>query len=172
MDSSTAVEEAAPRSAKPTTPPDAGDDDAVDLISGLDDDVLLRVLSLLPDASDAVRTSALSRRWRGLWSRVPALRFASRPGSGATTGGEQRAALERFAAFVDGFVSRRAQSGCAAIESLSIVYATGSSDILEKPPPPPVFVARVVFAIGRPHETNERDTQRRQLMPATLFCTG
>ncbi|KAF8698156.1 hypothetical protein HU200_035671 [Digitaria exilis] len=167
MDSSTVVEEAAPRSAKPTTPSDAGD---VDLISGLNDDVLLRVLSLLPDASDAVRTGALSRRWRGLWSRVPALRFASRPGAGATTGGEQRAALERYAAFVDGFVSRRAQPGCAAIESLSIVYATGSSDVLEKPPPPPVFVARVIFAIGRPHETNDRDTQRRQLMPTYVHA--
>jgi hypothetical protein len=48
-----------------------------DLISCLGEDVLVRVLELLPDARDAVRTDALSRRWRGLWTHLPALRFAS-----------------------------------------------------------------------------------------------
>lgn len=35
-----------------------------DLISGLGDDVLVRILELLPDAGDAVRTGALSRPLR------------------------------------------------------------------------------------------------------------
>jgi hypothetical protein len=41
-----------------------------DLISDLDDDVLVRVLEMLPDTrhADAARTAALSRRWRDLWS--------------------------------------------------------------------------------------------------------
>ena len=103
-----------------TTPP-TGD---ADLISGLDDDVLLHVLGLVGDARDAARTGALSRRWRGLWARAPALRFASRPpGSGAAA--SSAAALERYAASVDAALARRARSGCA-IESLSIAYAAGS----------------------------------------------
>ncbi|RLN13229.1 hypothetical protein C2845_PM09G03790 [Panicum miliaceum] len=50
-----------------------------DRISGLDDDVLLGVLGMVADVRDAARTAALSRRWVGLWTRAPALRFASRP---------------------------------------------------------------------------------------------
>ncbi|XP_066374639.1 putative FBD-associated F-box protein At1g50980 [Miscanthus floridulus] len=88
--------------------------DVVDRISGLDDDVLLHILELVPDARDAVRTGALSRRWLGLWTRVPALRFASRSVSMAD--------LERFVSFVNGVLARRSQSDCA-IESLAISYA-------------------------------------------------
>ncbi|KAF8698148.1 hypothetical protein HU200_035663 [Digitaria exilis] len=110
------AEARASKRARLTTPP-AGD--AVDLISGLDDDVLLRVLSLLPDASDAVRTGALSRRWRGLWARVAALRFASRPASES----DPCAALERYVSFVDGVLARRTRSDCA-IEDLAISYTT------------------------------------------------
>ncbi|CAD6343014.1 unnamed protein product [Miscanthus lutarioriparius] len=52
----------------------AGD---VDLISGLDEDVLLRVLELVGDTRDALRTCVLSRRWLSLSKRIPKLRFAS-----------------------------------------------------------------------------------------------
>ncbi|CAN6179223.1 unnamed protein product [Urochloa humidicola] len=122
---STAAEEVDTRAAKRarlTTPSAAGDD--ADLISGLDDDVLLRVLALVPDASDAARACALSRRWRGLWSRVPALRFASRAASWAARGPERRAAMEEFASFVDGVLAQRARSDDGAIETLSISYAS------------------------------------------------
>ncbi|CAL4906342.1 unnamed protein product [Urochloa decumbens] len=56
----------------------AGRDDGRnrDLISALHDDLLLRILGLLPAASDAARTSILSRRWRSLWPNAPVLRFA------------------------------------------------------------------------------------------------
>ncbi|CAN6214988.1 unnamed protein product [Urochloa humidicola] len=113
--------------------PSAGDD--ADMISGLDDDVLLRVLGLMPDASDAARAAALSRRWLRLWARVPVLRFASRPVPRAAGGAEWRAALDEFVSFVNGTLARHAQSGCA-IENLSISYtretASSNSDHTEQ----------------------------------------
>ncbi|CAN6202432.1 unnamed protein product [Urochloa humidicola] len=132
--------------------PSAGDD--VDLISGLDDDVLLRVLGLVPDARDAARAATLSRRWLGLWARVPALHFASRPVPSAARGAEWRASLDAFVSLVDGVLARRAQTGCA-IESLSISYAreTASSDSdhaeqEEEEEPMPAAFAGVCFRLS------------------------
>ncbi|XP_024014582.1 putative FBD-associated F-box protein At5g50270 isoform X1 [Eutrema salsugineum] len=45
----------------------------MDRISELPDDLLLRVLSLLPDAKDVVSTMVLSKRWQFLWMSVPRL---------------------------------------------------------------------------------------------------
>ncbi|XP_072149493.1 uncharacterized protein [Setaria viridis] len=120
--------------------PSAGDD-GVDLISGLHDDVLLRILGLA-DARDAARTAALSRRWLRLWPRVPVLRFASRPVPRAAGGDEWRAALDEFVPFVNGVLSQRsAQSGRAIIESLSISYIRESeSEHTETEQPMPAFV--------------------------------
>jgi hypothetical protein len=111
MEDSTADDSRNSKRARRLAPPPG---DVVDRISGLDDDVLLHILSLVGDARDAVRTGALSRRWLGLWTRVPALRFASRSVSTAD--------LERFVSFVNGVLARRSQSDCA-IESLAISYA-------------------------------------------------
>ncbi|CAL4928071.1 unnamed protein product [Urochloa decumbens] len=61
-----------------TQPTEPSPPAAADLLSGLCDDVLVHILGLARHARDAVRTGALSRRWRGLWRRAPALRFASR----------------------------------------------------------------------------------------------
>jgi hypothetical protein len=89
---STAAEDDAPK-AKRTS--GAGD---VDLISGLDEDVLLRVLELAGDTRDALRTCVLSRRWLGLWKRIPRLRFAScypAVSTAACSAAERHAALKR-----------------------------------------------------------------------------
>ncbi|KAM0900141.1 hypothetical protein ACQ4PT_020847 [Festuca glaucescens] len=45
-----------------------------DRISALPLDVRLRLLSMLP-VEDAVRSSELSREWRGLWKKMPSLRL-------------------------------------------------------------------------------------------------
>ncbi|CAL4945126.1 unnamed protein product [Urochloa decumbens] len=98
-----------------------------DLISGLPDDLLLRILGLLPDASDAVRTGALSRRWRGLWARAPALRFTPWPLdriNSSPSYGPDCTNTERFIAFASNALALRAQqSRGAAMEHLQISLA-------------------------------------------------
>ncbi|CAN6165418.1 unnamed protein product [Urochloa humidicola] len=67
----------------PPIPPSPGraadaegeEEEGEDLLSALPDDVLLLVLLRLPSAAAAARTSVLSRRWCGLWVRLPELRF-------------------------------------------------------------------------------------------------
>ncbi|KAL6636654.1 hypothetical protein ACP70R_024226 [Stipagrostis hirtigluma subsp. patula] len=92
----------------PSPSPPPSDDHAAgggdDLISALPDDVLLRVLGLVADAAEVVRTAALSRRWRGLWKRAPVLSFAPWPEL------ESAGDAERYAAFVGDVLGRRAQS--------------------------------------------------------------
>ena len=164
MDSTAEGARDAKRARLTPSPPAPGDD--ADLISGLDDDVLLRVLGRVGDARDAARTGALSRRWLGLWTRAPALRFASRAGSGAAA--SSAAALERYAASVDAALSRRARSGCA-IERLSIAYAAGSEHypVEVELPPPPSFADAAEWVIPWPRDTvTERVLE--QLMPASV----
>ncbi|CAL5030039.1 unnamed protein product [Urochloa decumbens] len=77
-----------------------------DLISSLPDDVLLHILELLPDAGDAACTGVLSRRWRGLWTRLPALRFDS--GSGRPELSLEFNGPRRFVAMVNDSLALRA----------------------------------------------------------------
>ncbi|CAL5069966.1 unnamed protein product [Urochloa decumbens] len=90
-----------------------------DVISSLGDDVLVRILELLPDTRDAVRTGALSRRWRGLWTRLPALRFASgsRPEFSSAANGSQR-----YIAFVNDALALRVAQTEPAVEHLAITF--------------------------------------------------
>ncbi|BAT17415.1 Os12g0527600 [Oryza sativa Japonica Group] len=81
---------------------------AVDLISGLSDDVLLLILGFLPAASDVARTSVLSTRWRHLWALSPALRFAVGPLSDADV-----AAARRLVPAVESVLARRDAGGGA-----------------------------------------------------------
>jgi hypothetical protein len=139
MDSTAAADA---RDAKRATPSRSAGED---LISGLEDDVLLRVLGLVPDARDAVRTGAVSRRWLRLWTRVPALRFASRPVPRAANVDEWRAALDEFVAFVNGVLSQRSTqpAGGDIIESLSISYIRES-----EPEQPTTMPALFVYAFS------------------------
>ncbi|RLM75272.1 hypothetical protein C2845_PM15G22130 [Panicum miliaceum] len=73
---------------------------------------------LLPDARDAVRTGALSRRWRALWTRVAALRFdANRRREYREPGGPGR-----FVAFVNRALALRAAEKEPALEHLAISF--------------------------------------------------
>ncbi|TVU44397.1 hypothetical protein EJB05_03836, partial [Eragrostis curvula] len=91
-----------------------------DLISALGDDVLLQILRLVRDATAVVRTGALSRRWRGFWTRAPTLRFTTR--RWLKYGGS----AERFVAFVDDAIALRARSG-VAVDRLAIRFHVESS---------------------------------------------
>ncbi|XP_073361971.1 uncharacterized protein [Aegilops tauschii subsp. strangulata] len=55
--------------------PSGARDGEADLISAVPTDLLLQVLVRLRCARAAPRTSILSRRWRGLWTRLPELTF-------------------------------------------------------------------------------------------------
>ncbi|KAF2590229.1 hypothetical protein F2Q70_00041837 [Brassica cretica] len=46
----------------------------MDRISGLSDELLVKILSFLP-TEDAVSTSVLSKQWRFLWMRLPKLEY-------------------------------------------------------------------------------------------------
>ncbi|TVU15733.1 hypothetical protein EJB05_39271, partial [Eragrostis curvula] len=98
--------------------------DAIDLISGLGDHVLVHILELLPDARDAVRTGALSRRWRGLWTRIPDPRFfASDPWP------EKFSDAERFTTMgVHGKAKRRKADGSAG-DAVDLISGLGD-DVL------------------------------------------
>ncbi|CAN6240897.1 unnamed protein product [Urochloa humidicola] len=130
------------------TPDAVGSDD---LISGLGDDVLLRVLELLRNTRDAARTGALSRRWRGLWMRVPSLRFRfssttmefSRAGGAATRRWKPRPhgadGTRRFISFVSNALARRAQqaedddsAAAAVLELLEISFVVYPDVVQQK----------------------------------------
>ncbi|CAI9292819.1 unnamed protein product [Lactuca saligna] len=55
-----------------------GDEAKDDRISALPSCVLLEILSRLPSTKDAIRTGALSNRWKNLWTSVPTLIFKGR----------------------------------------------------------------------------------------------
>jgi len=108
-------------------PSTAGDDSTAaagdDLISRLNDDVTVTILGLVGDAREVVRTGVLSRRWRGLWARVPVLHFDSGP--------EYRSPgdIERFIGAVNGVLALHAQPESGSMEqleiSLKVHYAPG-----------------------------------------------
>ncbi|CAN6308725.1 unnamed protein product [Urochloa humidicola] len=91
---------------------------AVDLLSGLCDDVLVHILGLAKHARDAVRTGALSRRWRGLWRRAPTLRFILRRWI------EHGGSIHGFIAFVDDTLALhvRSSDGGGSLEQLVIIF--------------------------------------------------
>ncbi|CAN6308729.1 unnamed protein product [Urochloa humidicola] len=110
-----------------------------DLISGLNDDVLVRILQLVGDADarQVVRTGALSRRWRGLWTRAPALHFDAGPVILSPRG------ARRFIAFVDNALALRAGSDDSGIIErlvISMRVCRGRGE----PPLPPLSVGSAV----------------------------
>ncbi|TVU44394.1 hypothetical protein EJB05_03833, partial [Eragrostis curvula] len=99
-----------------TNPSSSAANDGDDRISGLGDDVLLHILGLLRDARDLLPTGVLSRQWRGLWRRVPALTFSPWPQQLTDSASF---AQQRYIAFVSDVLSLRAKSS-DAIERLAI----------------------------------------------------
>ncbi|CAM0952011.1 unnamed protein product [Alopecurus aequalis] len=70
------------RRSRPPPQHAAGDPGGDDRIGALSDDMLLQVLVHLRCARTAARTGLLSRRWRGLWPRLPGLTFRDMTAAG------------------------------------------------------------------------------------------
>ncbi|WVZ61062.1 hypothetical protein U9M48_010990 [Paspalum notatum var. saurae] len=88
--------------------------DGEDRISGLCDDLIVHILGLAGcDVVWLVRTGVISRRWRGLWTRVPVLFFDNWPAL------ESAGDVGLYVAFVNGVLAQRAQSA-AGIDCLWI----------------------------------------------------
>ncbi|KAL6643640.1 hypothetical protein ACP70R_018406 [Stipagrostis hirtigluma subsp. patula] len=98
----------------------------VDLISGLQDDLLLRILSFLPAASEVARTSVLSTRWRHLWPSAFALRFSvgRRPETYTEADGDD---ARRLVAAASAVLERRAGGG-PDVEDVELSFLYGSED--------------------------------------------
>ncbi|TVU50025.1 hypothetical protein EJB05_01376, partial [Eragrostis curvula] len=99
---------------------------AVDLISGLPDDLLLRILAFLPAASEVARTTALSSRWRHLWPLAVALRFNINSKPKTYKKAEDVDAARKLIADASAAVATRAAAGGPDVEDLevSLVYRT------------------------------------------------
>ncbi|EEC69399.1 hypothetical protein OsI_38550 [Oryza sativa Indica Group] len=126
-----------------TTSPAAPAPAAVDdLISELDDAVLLHILSFLPSAGDVARTTVLSRRWRHLCGIAPCLRFAVGLGSFAEDDDEDEEehgarchdAARRLIAGADACLARRRHAAAAGVHDalraleISLVYGDADND--------------------------------------------
>ncbi|OEL35272.1 hypothetical protein BAE44_0003709 [Dichanthelium oligosanthes] len=111
---------------EPTTSTPAAAVAGVDLISELTDDLLLRILSFLPAASEVARTSVLSRRWRHLWPNAVALRFTvgSKPNFSRPDDDINNA--RRLIAAVDATFARRA--GGPDVEDLEVSFIYSSEE--------------------------------------------
>ncbi|XP_066347377.1 uncharacterized protein [Miscanthus floridulus] len=114
---------------------DSGGGGGVDLISGLNDDLLLRILDLVSDAENVVCTHALSRRWHGLWTGVAALCFDF---SSWRKLCRSDVAAERYIAFVNGALALRATAAKepAFVEDLAISFDISEQEIGQLVPYP------------------------------------
>ncbi|XP_052139710.1 FBD-associated F-box protein At3g52670-like [Oryza glaberrima] len=107
-----------PETTTPPPPPPADD-----MISGLTEDLLLIILGFLPAARDVVRTSALSTRWRNLWTLAPALRFDIGQRNLRLTDDAEAAAAGRLVAAVDSVLARRdVDAGAPDVKDLEINF--------------------------------------------------
>uniref|UniRef100_A0A0D9X664 F-box domain-containing protein n=1 Tax=Leersia perrieri TaxID=77586 RepID=A0A0D9X664_9ORYZ len=95
-----------------------------DLISQLDDDVLMHILGFLPTATDALRACAVSRRWRHLWKRAPSLRFSLSSDEHDVKPPEQ---VDRFVTFVNHVLAARDAGVGVEQLAISIELYTGCS---------------------------------------------
>ena len=86
---------------------EAGDADlrrlppGLDRISALPDELIQAILAWLPSTAAAARTSAVSRRWRHVWTGVPALSFHVERKSTADAGDAALDAYSRSAALAN-----------------------------------------------------------------------
>ncbi|EEE53316.1 hypothetical protein OsJ_36311 [Oryza sativa Japonica Group] len=167
-----------------TTSPAAPAPAAVDdLISELDDAVLLHILSFLPSAGDVARTTVLSRRWRHLCGIAPCLRFAVGLGSFAEDDDEDEEehgarchdAARRLIAGADACLARRRQAAAAGVHDalrfleISLVYGDADNDSswYKREPVGKSFVLELPLnaAAAAKQDQEEADEAKRDVAP-------
>nr|GEX23293.1 hypothetical protein [Tanacetum cinerariifolium] len=78
------------------------EDEEEDRISLLPDCLIIEIISLLPTTKEAIKTSALSKRWQYLWTHVPYLIFLKRH--------DDNHSISDFFSFVDQTLTQCRQS--------------------------------------------------------------
>ncbi|CAN1158680.1 hypothetical protein LINPERHAP2_LOCUS22274 [Linum perenne] len=92
------------------------DTEGRDLISELPEEIIHQVLRRIASPAKAARTTALSRRWRSVWSCYPVLKFRHSDLPRPTV--DKR--LENFKKFVEASIERVSQHSQMRIETLDI----------------------------------------------------
>ncbi|KAL9283648.1 putative FBD-associated F-box protein [Arabidopsis thaliana] len=130
----------------------------MDKISQLHDELLLGILSLLPNAKDVVATMVLSKRWRYLWMMVPSLVYDD---------SYQDIDYGRFSRFVDRSL---ALHKAPVIDTLhfKLGHICGSGDTLigaaEK-----CCVRKLIIKID---DTSSRSSKTDQVILPMSLCSG
>uniref|UniRef100_A0ACD5W7C3 Uncharacterized protein n=1 Tax=Avena sativa TaxID=4498 RepID=A0ACD5W7C3_AVESA len=110
----------------------------VDRISQLPDELLHRILAVLP-AVEAVQTSALARRWRHLWKRMPVLRVV---------GPRRFASAVDYDKFVNHVIALRGDTPLVSCEIESHLTRADYAGEPDEPDPNPYLDSWIQYALS------------------------
>ncbi|CAN1158669.1 Putative F-box/LRR-repeat protein At3g28410 [Linum perenne] len=102
------------------------DNDSRDRISDLPEEIIHKVLRCISSPAKAARTTALSRRWRSVWSYYPVLQYRHSDIPRPRPNAKKR--LENFKKFIEASMERFSRHSQMRMETLDISLADNSVD--------------------------------------------
>ncbi|CAN1751611.1 F-box/LRR-repeat protein At2g42720 [Linum perenne] len=102
------------------------DNDSRDRISDLPEEIIHKVLRCISSPAKAARTTALSRRWRSVWSYYPVLQYRHSDIPRPRPNAKKR--LENFKKFIEASMERFSRHSQMPMETLDISLADNSVD--------------------------------------------